>query len=81
MQELHIHEILRDLVATNKTFDSKDEFITYVKETFGEDARFGACSAEGMDADGAYEFLIYKNKIVHDDKIRLSDEMSMCNGG
>ncbi len=81
MNNLHIHEVLRDLMQTNKTFENKDEFISYVKQTFGEDARFFACSAEEMDAEAAYEFLIYKGKIIHDTNITLSPEMTMCDGG
>ncbi len=81
MENLHIHEVLRNLQVTNKTFSSKEEFASYIEETFGKDARFFACSAEGMDANAAYEFLIYKGKIIHDEQIKLSPEMTMCDGG
>ncbi len=82
MEDLHIHEILRHMQKTHKTFCSKEEFASYVEKTFGKDMAFFACSKERMSSNEAYEFLIKKGKIdVQNGLIGIADGMSMCDEG
>ncbi len=80
MNELHIHEVLRMMVAQEKTYNNKAEFIKDINEQFGEDVSFHACSSSGMDADAAFDFLIRKGKISvnAEENVGIDPEMTMC---
>lgn len=82
MKQAHIHEVLIDMQDGNKSFADKKEFVEHVVKTFGKDCKFHSCSAESMDANDAYDFLIRRNKIVADEqnKITLHPSMTMCDG-
>ncbi len=82
MQSLHVHEILRKIQSLDKTFGSKEEFSSWIKDNFGENTTFFACSAENLSHKDIYEFLIFKEKIVDQNgRISIAPQMSMCDGG
>ncbi len=80
MNELHIHEVLQMMQRTQKTYSDKADFVKDINEKFGENARFFACSENGMNADEAFHFLIRKGKISLGSKqlIELDPNMTMC---
>ncbi len=80
MKELHIHDVLRMMIETQKTYDGKADFIEDINERFGEGVRFHACSDGGMDADAAYDFLIRRGKISVNphQNVGIDPNMTMC---
>ncbi len=80
MNELHIHEVLRMMLETQKTYENKNEFIKDITEKFGSDVRFHACSDSDMNADQAFDFLIRKGKISvnNQQSIDIDPNMTMC---
>jgi len=80
MNELHIHDVLRMMQDTQKTYNSREAFVEDIKEQFGSDVRFNACSSTNMDANEAFDFLIMKNKISIDtsENVSLDPNMKMC---
>jgi probable metal-binding protein len=65
---------------TQKSYKGKDDFVKDIKEQFGSDVRFNACSSTNMDANEAFDFLIMKNKISIDtsESVSLDPNMKMC---
>ncbi|PIF06143.1 MAG: metal-binding protein [Draconibacterium sp.] len=80
MNELHIHEVLHMMQQTQKTYSGKADFVKDISEKFGSDAHFFACSAGGMNADEAFEFLIRKGKISLNSKqlVDIDPNMTLC---
>ncbi len=80
MKELHIHEILRMMIETQKTYKDKADFVKDIKEKLGADVRFHACSDSNMDAELAFDFLVRKGKIgINNEKtVGLEPDMHMC---
>ncbi len=62
-ESIHGHDVMRMMLSTGKhyTMDSLEHDII---KTFGVDARFHTCSAEGMTARELIEFLQSKGKFV-----------------
>lgn len=61
MEQMHAHEVLHMMEGNSYTEESLAQAI---KERFGEEARFYACSAEGMDIPALIEFLKMKGKFM-----------------
>ncbi len=80
MKDLHIHEVLRMMIETQKTYSGKKDFVKDITETFGADVQFHACSDSNMNIEEAYDFLIRKGKIsINEEKnIAIDPEMTMC---
>lgn len=80
MNSRHIHDVLRMIIQTQRTYQNKEEFTRHVADIFGPDVRFHACSSDNMDIDMAFDFLIAKQKIRVDDQqiIGLDPSMTMC---
>lgn len=81
MNELHIHEVLRMMIETQKTYTDKADFVKDISQKFGSDVRFHACSDSGMDIETAYDFLISRGKISVNEQqtaVGIDPNMSMC---
>ncbi len=80
MKELHIHEVLRMMVETSKTYSNKEEFVKDITEIYGAETQFFACSNSGMDANTAFDFLVSKGKINlnSQNNIGIASDMTMC---
>ncbi len=80
MNNLHIHEVLRMMLETRKTYSDSTEFTNDLTAKFGSDVRFFACSSKDINVESAYDFLLKKGKIVIDEnsRIALSPDMTMC---
>lgn len=61
MEQLHAHEVLHMMEGNSYTEES---LVQAIKERFGEDQRFYACSAEDMDIPALIEFLKMKGKFM-----------------
>ncbi len=59
---VHGHEVMALMVAQAQPI-SKPEFFALVARTFGENARFHTCSAEGLSAEELIQFLMSKGKV------------------
>ncbi len=80
MKELHIHEVLRMMIASQKTYTDKDDFVKDIEDKFGTDVVFHSCSSNSMNAEEAYYFLIQRGKISINQKknIGIDPNMTMC---
>lgn len=77
MEQLHAHEVLHMMEGNSYTEKSLAQAI---KERFGEDARFYACSAEGMDVPALIEFLKMKGKFMPTQEDGFTVDISkVCN--
>ncbi|MFT3994459.1 MAG: YecH family protein [Dysgonomonas sp.] len=61
MEQLHAHEVLHMMEGNSYTEASLAQAI---KDQFGEDQRFYACSADDMNIDELIEFLKMKGKFM-----------------
>ncbi len=61
MEQLHAHEVLHMMEGNSYTEES---LIQAIKERFGVDQTFYACSAENMDIDELIVFLKNKGKFM-----------------
>ncbi len=80
MNKLHIHEVLRMMISTQKTYSGKADFIQDITAQFGTDVEFHACSASGMNIEEAYDFLLQRGKIsLHaEEAVGIAPNMTMC---
>ncbi len=80
MNNLHIHEILRMMIDTQKVYTGKADFVNHISQLYGEDAMFFSCSQEQMNVEQAFDFLIKRNKInISDSKnVVITQGMTMC---
>lgn len=76
MEQLHAHEVLHMMEGNSYTESSLKEAII---NTFGQDQRFYACSADGMNVDELIEFLKYKGKFMPSDDGFTVDVTKVCN--
>lgn len=61
MEQMHAHEVLHMMVGNSY---SEKSLIEAIKDRFGENQRFYACSAENMDVYELLEFLKRKGKFM-----------------
>lgn len=73
--QIHAHEILRMMEGNTYTTASLKEAIV---ATFGSEARFNTCSAEGMDADAIIAFLEAKGKFKPSESGFTMDITKVC---
>lgn len=80
MNELHIHEVLRMMIETGKTYTNRADFVQDITAKFGKHISFYACSGSNMDANEAFDFLIRKGKIRMNDEqgVAIDPDMTMC---
>ncbi len=81
MNNLHVHEVLRMLLRLNKAYKDKEELTKDIIDTFGEDARFYACSGADMTANEVFNFLARRRKIGFNkhQQIIVDPNLQMCN--
>ena len=63
MNEIHAHEVMHLMLERGEAF-SRASLARAIVERFGADARFCACSADGMDVEGVIDFLESRGKFV-----------------
>lgn len=76
MEQIHAHEVLHMMEGNNYTEASLFEAI---KERFGENQTFYACSAENMSIDELITFLKNKGKFMPSDSGFTVDITKVCN--
>ncbi len=76
MEQIHAHEVLHMMEGNSYTEDSLKEAI---KEQFGEEQTFYACSADNMDIDTLIVFLKNKGKFMPADSGFTVDVSKVCN--
>ncbi|SHF51137.1 YecH family metal-binding protein [Dysgonomonas macrotermitis] len=77
MEQKHAHEVLHMMNGNSYTEESLAQSI---KDNFGEDQRFYACSAEGMDIPELIEFLKMKGKFMPAKEEEFTVDISkVCN--
>lgn len=75
MEQIHAHSVLHMMEGNNYTEAS---LIEAIKETFGEDQTFYACSAENMSIDELIIFLKNKGKFMPADSGFTVDISKVC---
>lgn len=75
MKTVHAHEVLH--MMEGKSF-TETSLVEAIEAQFGADARFYACSAEGMDAKEVVTFLQRKGKFKPMDAGFTVDLSRMC---
>ncbi len=80
MNQLHIHEVLRMMQETQKSYLNKTDFMADIQQRFGAETHFYACSDSDMDASAAFDFLIRKGKIGINpqEAIAIDPQMTLC---
>ena len=74
---MHAHEVLHMMEGNSYTEESLAQAI---KDRFGEDQRFYACSADGMDIPALIEFLKRKGKFMSAEEDGFTVDVSkVCN--
>lgn len=63
MNEIHAHEIMRMMLEQDEGF-TRESLARAIEERFGADAKFCSCSASGMGAEAAIDFLESRGKFV-----------------
>lgn len=63
MTKIHAHEVMHMMLEHDGGF-SRESLAEAIMERFGADARFHACSAEGMDVNAVIDFLERRGKFV-----------------
>lgn len=76
MEQIHAHEVLHMMEGNNYTEAS---LIEAIKERFGENQTFYACSAENMSIDELITFLKNKGKFMPSDSGFTVDITKVCN--
>ena len=76
MEQIHAHEVLHMMEGNNYTEAS---LIEAIKEKFGENQTFYACSAENMSIDELFTFLKNKGKFMPSDSGFTVDITKVCN--
>nr|WP_297168473.1 YecH family metal-binding protein [uncultured Dysgonomonas sp.] len=76
MEQIHAHEVLHMMEGNNYTEAS---LIEAIKERFGENQTFYACSAENMSIDELIIFLKNKGKFMPSDSGFTVDITKVCN--
>ena len=75
MEQIHAHSVLHMMEGNNYTEAS---LIEAIKETFGEDQTFYACSAENMSIDELIIFLKNQGKFMPADSGFTVDISKVC---
>lgn len=76
MEQIHAHEVLHMMEGNNYTEAS---LIEAIKERFGENQTFYACSAENMSIDELIIFLKNKGKFMPSDSGFTVNITKVCN--
>ncbi len=77
MEQLHAHEVLHMMEGNSY---SEESLAQAIKDRFGEDQRFYACSAEDMDIPMLIEFLKMKGKFIPSQEDGFTVDISkVCN--
>ncbi|MGA1204393.1 MAG: YecH family metal-binding protein [Opitutales bacterium] len=77
--EHHAHKVMEMMIRGGKSYN-RESLLAEIRSTFGEEARFCACSVSGMDADALIDFLNMKGKFSGTaDNFRF-DPGRMCQG-
>lgn len=76
MEQIHAHEVLHMMEGNNYTEAS---LIEAIKERFGENQTFYACSAENMSIDELIIFLKNKGKFMPSNSGFTVDITKVCN--
>ncbi len=63
MQSVHGHEVMHMMLERPEGF-TRAELVQAIAERFGAEARFHACSAEGLTAEGLVAFLQERGKFL-----------------
>ncbi len=75
MNKVHAHEVLR--MMEGKSY-CEESLTAAIVETFGNEARFHTCSAEGLDAAELVEFLKAKGKFKPTESGFTMDITKVC---
>lgn len=75
--EIHAHEVI-DLIRTTRPGLNRDNAAAAVRQRFGDDARFHACSGGGMTAEQTIEFLLMRGKVYEQDGVLVVRESAVC---
>jgi probable metal-binding protein len=62
-KEIHSHQVMEMMLDTERLF-TKESLKASILQKFGQDARFCACSASNMDAEGIIAFLESQGKFI-----------------
>ncbi|PJC88206.1 DUF2492 domain-containing protein [Vibrio sp. HA2012] len=65
-KSIHGHKVMNLLAAADKVL-SKSELLEEIRRTFGYDAVYHTCSAEGLSAEDLIDFLLNKGKFIESD--------------
>lgn len=76
MEQIHAHAVLHMMEGNSYTETS---LIEAIKETFGENQTFYACSAENMNIDELIIFLKNKGKFMPSNSGFTVDISKVCN--
>lgn len=77
MEQLHAHEVLHMMEGNSY---SEESLAQAIKDRFGEDQRFYACSAEDMDIPMLIKFLKMKGKFMPSQEDGFTVDISkVCN--
>ncbi|WP_420854410.1 YecH family metal-binding protein [Shewanella zhuhaiensis] len=77
-QSVHGHEVMALMLAHGKPL-TQEALITLIMDTFGGDARFHTCSAEGMTAAELVFFLKQKGKFIESSEGFATESSRICN--
>ena len=74
---VHGHEVLRMMIAARRGFE-RDALCKAIVERFGDDARFDACAASGMTAEGLIDYLVSRRKLRREADGLWVNEGDLC---
>ncbi|GAA5218351.1 YecH family metal-binding protein [Corallincola platygyrae] len=78
MASIHGHQVL-ELILSSAANQTLSELRKLITSTFGEEAEYHTCSAEGMNVDTLLEFLVARGKIAGEANKLNVDPSKICN--
>lgn len=77
MNSIHGHEVMERIMAADRPM-SRTEILDDIRETYGADARFHTCSAEGMTATELIDFISARSKLVGPEDAMTINRDEVC---
>lgn len=76
-EPVHGHEVMKMMIDDGRIY-SKTTLLAAIAKRFGEGAKFFACSAENMTAEGLVAFLEGRSKFIHEGEGFRTEPDRMC---
>jgi len=78
-EERHAHEVMEMMLRSGKAY-SRESLAAEIRENFGPNVTFYACSASGMSPEQLIDFLAMKGKFSGTEMSFIFDPARMCQG-